>query len=192
MRLQPKTMQLYAATIALTLAPAAVADIILTFDDLGLPDGTIITDQYADLGITFSVPGGSALLMTARFPIFPGEPQGLQHGEVEDVAIITDRETGFGPLVGAWIDFGSVGDGVMIEAFDGPGGTGNLLGSDSTLTESFISVSAPNIQSVVFSQVGGGATYLIDNFTFQLIPAPSGLALLGMAGLLGTGRRRRQ
>ena len=28
---------------------------------------------------------------------------------------------------GAWIDFGILGDGIMLEAFDGPGGTGSLL-----------------------------------------------------------------
>ncbi len=32
----------------------ASADIVLTFDDLGLPDGTAVTDQYARFGVMFS------------------------------------------------------------------------------------------------------------------------------------------
>ena len=50
---------------------------VLTFDDLGLPHGTIITDQYADEGVVFSPLNGQLELRTATQPIFPDEPQGL-------------------------------------------------------------------------------------------------------------------
>ena len=162
-----------AGALALTVASVATAETVLNFDGLGLPDQTVITDQYADDGVIFSAPGGAAVVTTASFPIFPLEPQGLYSNAgdrpffVEPlVADIADGAS----MVGVWIDFGAtVGTGMKIEAFDGSGGTGQLLGSDSTTSETFISVSALTIRSVVISQVNDAdaTTYLIDNFTFE-------------------------
>ena len=56
-------------------------------------------------------------------------------------------------------------NGVQLTAYDGPDGTGNVLGTASTTTESFIAVRAPNIRSAIFESLGG-ATYLIDNLTY--------------------------
>ncbi len=155
----------------------ASADIVLTFDDLGLPDGTAVTDQYARFGVMFSASrGGTTRIVTASQPIFPAEPQGLYNDEcIFGVAFTEPIIANFPVAVtsaGAFIDFGNIGTGIKIEAFDGPGGTGNLLGTDSTINEVFIGVDAPGIRSVVFSQAGGNlATYLIDNFTLALAPS---------------------
>ncbi len=158
--------------VALAVASAANAQTVLNFDELGLPDDTVITDQYADEGVIFSAPGGDAVVITASFPIFPLEPQGLYSNAGDQPffmePIVADIADG-ASMVGVWIDFGSVVSGMKIEAFDGFGGTGQLLGSDSTTSETFISVSALIIRSVVISQVNDedSTTYLIDNFTFD-------------------------
>ena len=159
--------------VVLAVVSPATAETVLNFDELGLPDDTVITDQYAEEGVIFSAPGGDAVVTTASFPIFPQEPQGLYSNAgdrpffVEPlVADIADGAS----MVGVWIDFGAtVGTGMKIEAFDGSGGTGQLLGSDSTTSETFISVSALIIRSVVISQVNDedATTFLIDNFTFE-------------------------
>ena len=126
--------------VVLAVASSATAETVLNFDELGLPDDTVITDQYAEEGVIFSAPGGDALLVTATSPIFPPEPQGLYSPFFQEplVADIADGAS----MVGVWIDFNGVGTGMKIEAFDGSGGTGQLLGSDSTTSETFISVSA--------------------------------------------------
>jgi len=150
------------STVTLTLSPT-VTTRVLIFDDLGLPDGTVVTNQYP--GVTFSAPGANTTqVVTATFPLFPNEPQGLYNDPGFVEPIIVDFAANQS-AAGAFIDFGGPGDGIKIEAFDGPGGTGNLLASDSTSSETFIGVNAEGIQSVVFSQVGSGATYLIDNLT---------------------------
>ena len=141
---------------------------VLTFDDLGLPHGTIITDQYADQGVIFAPLNGQLELRIASDPIFPDEPQGLAEIPYFESVIVADFESG-ADSVGAWIDFGFVGNGVIIEAFDGPAATGNLLASATTTSEEFLGVSANGILSVRFMKVSGPSTsFLIDNFTFEL------------------------
>ena len=57
----------------------------------------------------------------------------------------------------------------MIEAFDGPGATGNLLASASTTEEEFLGVAASGIKSVRFMKVPGDErSFCIDHFTFVL------------------------
>ncbi len=157
---------LICAVTAVTASTAQAAVTVLTFDDLGLPNNTIITDQYEDQGVIFSPQNGQLEIRTASSPIFPDEPQGLAeipYGEsviIADFLLPTDA-------AGAWIDFGYFGDGVIIEVFDGPGATGNLLASNITQFEEFLGVEADGIQSVRFMKAGGQVSFLIDNFEFQ-------------------------
>ena len=71
------------AVVVLVLASAnllpvrAGAETVLTFDDLGLPNATEITDQYADQGVIFSPVEGVLLIDIATTPIFPEDPQCL-------------------------------------------------------------------------------------------------------------------
>ncbi len=150
-------------------ALAIQADVtVLTFDDLSLPNNTIITDQYSDQGVIFSPLNGELELRTASFPIFPEDPQGLAEIPYFTSVIIADFLSSAN-AVGAWIDFGNIGNGVIIEAFDGSGATGNLLASATTTAEEFLGVEADGIQSVRFMKVPGGAvSFLIDHFTFEL------------------------
>ena len=79
----------------------------------------------------------------------------------------------FSPMVsfvGAIVDFGMIDSGVMLTAYDGPGGTGNLLGSMATIDEVFISVSDVMIASARFETLGSDDTYLIDNLTYGHSP----------------------
>jgi hypothetical protein len=179
---------LVALVAAINTAPSA-AD-VLTFDDLQLPAGSIITNQYAARGVILSPLNGQLQLVQATGPLFPQQPIGLAEIPFSTSVIVADFPTG-ASSAGAFIDFGNIGAGVQIQAFDGPGATGNLVGSASVTSEVFLGVSAPLIRSIRFSNVGSlVTTYLIDNLTFVLIPAPSAAGLLMTAGFFAFRRRR--
>jgi hypothetical protein len=174
---------------ALATSLPAAAD-ILTFDDLGLPHGTVITNQYAGRGVLFAPQDGEIQLRAATNPIFPLEPMGLTEIPYGSSVIIANFPLG-ALSAGAWIDFGQNSSPVTIEAFDGPGATGTIIASAQTTIESLLQVQAPGIRSVrIRALPPGPVTFLIDNFTFQLIPAPAAAAILP-AGLLLASRRRR-
>ena len=168
----------------------ANAQTVLTFDDLGLRHGTIITDQYVGQGVLFSPLNGQLELRTATYPIFPEDPMGLAEILYFESVIIVDFLPG-ASSAGAWIDFSTGSAGLMLEAFDGPGGTGNLLGSTTTTTESFLGLELPGIKSVRFeSTPNATSAFLIDNFTFTLVPAPGTLSLFALGGVIVSRRRR--
>ena len=184
-------MTLRSCPIAVLFVSVANAQTVLTFDDLGLRHGTIITNQYVGQGVLFSPLNGQLELRTATVPVFPGDPMGLAEIPYFESVIIVDFLPG-ATSAGAWIDFG---DGpspdVMLEAFDGPGGTGNLLGSISTTTESFLGLELIGIKSVRFeSAPNGTSAFLIDHFTFTLVPGPGTLSLFALGGLIVARRRR--
>lgn len=97
--------------LVVTVATAAGAQKVLTFDELGLPADTIITDQYASRGVLFSPQDGVLRLISASEPLFPSEPMGLAEIPYWSSVIVADF-TGDALSAGAWIDFGLVGDGV--------------------------------------------------------------------------------
>ncbi len=142
---------------------AGAVQIVETFE--GFPVGTVLTTQIP--GLTISASTGTATVQTASSPVVPGEPQGLAHLPYFDYPdyLIID----FSPMVsfvGAIVDFGQVDSGVMLTVYDGPGGTGNLLGSMATTDEVFISVGGVTIASARFETLGED-TYLIDNLTYD-------------------------
>lgn len=54
-----------------------------------------------------------------------------------------------------------------------------MLGTATTTSEELLTVAASGIRSVRFSHAGAGTvTYLIDNFTFTLVPAPGVFAVV--------------
>ena len=192
----------FVALVVLVLAGAsllpvsAAVETVLIFDDLGLPNGTVFTDQYADQGVIFSPQDGELQLQTATTPLFPEDPQGLAEIPYFTSVIIADF-TPSASAAGAWIDFGGVALGVMIEAFDGPNATGNQLATAETTEEEFLGVQASGIKSVRIMKVESPAqrSFLVDHFTFKLeadggdgVPAVSGrgavvLTLLVLATL---------
>ena len=192
MKLRSTVVLVSIILVAILGESGTFAQNVLVFDDLGLADDSLVTNQYP--GVTFSAtPGGSTRIVTATSPIFPGDPQGLYNDDPGSLGygftepIIVDFSIAVSSA-GAFVDFGGFGDGIRVDAFDATGGSGALLGSDSTVEESFIGVSAPGIRSVVFSQNGPDiATYLIDHVTY--VPEPSSLVFLGLGGLICFGRR---
>lgn len=186
---------LTAFVLSLWVGTANAALIVETFESYGT--GTIITNQL--IGLTVSAAdGGAASIATATTPVVPGEAQGIYNnlGETFTSALIFDFLIA-GSSIGAIVDFGDIGSGLQIVAYDGAGGTGNILGTASTLTETFIGVNAAGIQSAVFSQAGqSNATWLLDNLTYDTdqgtaVPAPATLVLFGLA-LTGLGWSRRR
>lgn len=188
---------LTAFTLSLWVGTANAALIVENFESFG--DGTIITNQLTGLTVT-AADGGDASIASASFPVVAGEPLGIYNtaGSIGfQSALIFDFLT-LGSSIGAIVDFGGFGTGLQIVAYDGVGGTGNILGTASTLTEAFIGVNAVGIRSAVFSQAGQtNATWLLDNLTYDTdpgtrVPVPATLALfgLGLAGLSWSRRKK--
>ena len=74
------------------LPVSAAVETVLIFDDLGPPDDTVFTDQYADQGVIFSPQDGELQLRTASTPVFPEDPQGLAEIPYFTSVIIADFE----------------------------------------------------------------------------------------------------
>lgn len=175
----------FALPIVFCTISANAAVVIESFESF--TPGTIITDQIAGLAVSAAM-GGNAVISLASDPVLPFEPHGLYNdapGQFDrgfEFALIFDFVTS-GFTIGAIVDFGEIGTGLQVVAYDGPNGTGNVLGIASTTTETFIGVTAPGIKSAVFSQAGDTpATWLIDNLTYEtIVPAPPALLLFATA-----------
>ena len=91
------------------------------------------------------------------------------------------------------MNFGFAGN-LVVEAFDGPSGSGTLLDTSSRQTNGFLGVGAQGIQSVVFSQGDiGNPTFLLDNFTFTstAVPEPGSFVAAVFIGICMFFRRQR-
>ena len=79
---------------------------------------------------------------------------------------------------------------VLIQFDSGPDQLFNFAYPDQISFFGFIS-DAQDITSVIIDNNGGSFGFDFDNFTYDVVPAPGALALLGIAGLIGTRRRRK-
>ncbi|MCH8150794.1 MAG: hypothetical protein IH830_00290 [Planctomycetes bacterium] len=144
----------------------------------GFPDGTFITDQYADLGILFTDGNDNIFLSDNGFP---NDGAGLFGGGFTPIAVSFDTPQ-------AWIAVDFPGDvqfelfreGVLIYTSSefGIGGVGNFAGLVSSEFFDAAVILDPVDQSV-----------FIDDLHFG-VPAPGGLGLLAVAALLPRRRRR--
>ena len=144
----------------------------------GFPDGTLITDQYADLGVLF-VGGNENIFLSDNG--FPNDGAGLFGGGLL-IAVAFDTPQ-------AWIavDFPgriqfelfSAGELIYTSNEFGVGGVGNFAGLVSTELFDLAVMSDPSDMDV-----------FIDDLHFG-VPSPPVLALLALAGLFSARRRRR-
>lgn len=199
MRCYKKFTIIVALCLALAGANIGRAAPTTVIDFESLADGEIVYDQFLGLGVIF---GGNVSVLqdgTSLNPDFP--PHSGINVIYDDPALGPGafRMIAVGPLwamAGGYVT-GNTDVTLTAYALDhsvlGTTSTGgaNYIGAGTGLLPNiFLSISAPDIFYVVFSDSGNSFT--VDDFTFQPIPAP-GAILLGSigAGLVGWLRRRR-
>jgi len=194
-------------TILMSLAFASVAHATLiteTFE--GFADGPISSDALPGLIIS-AADGGTPSIVTASDPVVPGQPKGIYNDTSSapfESALIFDF-VGIGMSIGALVDFGEIGPGLRLAAYDGPGGTGNQLATTTTLTDGDLLqiTGATNIKSVIFSKITPDpltTTWLLDNLVYEFesdveppdpvsLPTTLPLLLLALGGLAWSRRQ---
>ncbi|MFH1718729.1 MAG: hypothetical protein ABIF19_15345 [Planctomycetota bacterium] len=176
------------------LGVAGTANAAITFDEF--PLGTIVSNQYAGLGVEFL-----AGPLTGRLPqlsmngAMPDQPVLRPTGEPDYYTFQGDFWMKFTtPVVDVTFDSG-YWDGVgtaVIHVYDPGMGFLVALSNTSTGVDTISISGLGQIGYVYFNSIGDGAGGDIDNLDFSQIPAP-GAILLGSigAGLVGWLRRRR-
>ncbi len=150
-----------------------------TIDFTGYPRGTIVTDQYEDLGITF---GPFQMYVQQTSSAFPSDGFGLSGVGNSPIGFsFFEPQTWVGVDYpgGAQIELYSQGELIYQSGFYLPPGDSNFLGVLSP---------APFDMVIVRCPAGAGQAN-IDNLYFG-VPAPSALSILGMALWRRRGRRR--
>jgi len=186
-----------AVNIANTLAQAPTYSTTLTFDEAGGPTGLVAPNSFAALGIS-SIVGGSQNLNVANgtsfYPWAPSNRVGYGNFGIhinfstdltEFSAQVWDNGGNPGPFGGLYFNLRDNGVLVGSGAFSGPfGGVGNTWFNITTTA------------GTVFDEISfGGNAFgfpetMVDNMSWNAVPAPGALALLGLAGMVGSRRRR--
>jgi hypothetical protein len=177
-------------------SPGLASPTVIDFESLA--ELEIVDNQFLGLGADFN--GSTSVLSSGGLlnPLFPPYSGDKVIYDDPSLGIGIIRIDAVGPL---WCMAGGYVTGNSNVTLTAYASDSSVLGTDSTgganyigagtglLPNIFLSVSAPNIAYVEFSD--GGNSYTVDNFTFQ-IPAP-GAILLGSLGicLVGWLRRRR-
>jgi hypothetical protein len=186
-------------SLALMAPSSGLAGITTVIDFESLADQEIVNDQFLGLGADF---GGTASILklgASLNPIFP--PNSGSNVIFDDPTLGTGiiRVDAVGlpwAMAGGYVT-GNANITLTAYASDssvlGTASTGgaNYIGAGTGLLPNiFLSVTAPSIAYVEFSDTGN--TYVVDDFTLQSIPAP-GAILLGSigVGVVSWLRRRR-
>jgi len=187
MNCSSRIASLFLFAVVLTLSTSAVASIIIDFE--GPPTGLITGFEYAGLGVIFASEGGTGA-------------QEYDYGEDLTEEITSDNW--YRPLL---IDF--VNPSISSEDW-----TADYVSMENKHDEDYWVVTAYDLngtllatqivnyqaQWVTFSGIGdihsikldaGTTAFAMDNFTFELIPEPATLLILGFGGLALLRKRTR-
>lgn len=184
-------------------ASASLIDFETFPDGSPVPNGTLITNQYASLGVSgffTTAPDGPQVLETALTGQSGSRTLGGRGGAFDFVQPITI--TFSAPMSSASILALDVGEaGLILEAFLGATrvdstmvvGAGRGLGIGYAET---MSVSHPGgFDSLTIRQaldgVPYGDGYLVDDLNFTTVPGPGVVSVAGLGLLAATRRRRR-
>lgn len=204
------------ATLLTIATPTWAAPVVIDFDTLpgggSIADGTVITDQYDSLGVTFSafengvLSAGGPVATTDfapggqdgnRLGNFIGDPMNPISGASRADVLRID----FASLVdNVSFDFfpqGSQGGNTLVEAFDGMGG---LLFSGTTGISGFPVIAnyvlpVNGVSRIDITQPTDSWNWGLDDLTFEessAVPEPTSLCLLAIGGFGLAIRRRRQ
>jgi hypothetical protein len=152
-----------------------------TIDFTGYPQGTLITTQYDELGVTFTSSDPDFVLFGET--VFPLDGVGLNGLSVVELTLsqpshaFAYHHPGRQYLTLLW-----QGNEIYSSPILGGSGVGFFDGITSTLP-------FDQVRILRLPEPFGGVVS-IDNIYFSTVPGPSGAALLALAGLLGRGRRR--
>jgi MYXO-CTERM domain-containing protein len=199
-------------TASLLLSVDCQAGVVLIdFDNLPgggtIPSGTNMGEQYASLGVHFSAweDGAPAIADAAEIfaALFPNPPANEGNAwfnldaedafgnradimrvefdaPVNDVSWYTDSEGG------------PPAPGIRFEAYDADGFLIEtvFVGDTGFPMFQFTQFTMDGISRIDMLQPADGWGWSIDNLSFTPVPAPGALALLGLAGLASSRRRR--
>lgn len=167
--------------LTFTVGPGADG-LFVGIPDVTMPGGNNVNFFAGD----FFPTSGVAVFSPDAYPS-PGSPN-------PDGALIVDFDE---PRMGVGAFFLDVeGEVSSIEAFDGPGGTGNslaivLLQNKGDNSQSFAGIVAPDgIRSAILIMGGPTEGVGIDDLSFGPIPEPATILLLGLGGLALMIKRR--
>ena len=167
---------------------------------------TSLTTLYSPLGVTFSAPGGS---QNGGAILNVGSSFGVSaRSGTNFLAFNPDSSLANGgiPMDPETIDFASAESLVTLYAATGQNGTASfelegylegvlVASSSATSTSGYVplSVSFPGGMNRVVLSGDAGRPFVVDDLSFQSVPEPSTLALLGAGGLglIGWAWRRR-
>jgi hypothetical protein len=183
-------------------APAIASQVVMTFEGVG--DQVPVGSFYSGLGITFS---GNALGIidsdVGGSGNFGGEPSpSTCFFWLSGADSVMDVSNGFQGYFGLW--YTAINNPGSVTLFDGPGGTGNALGTLNlpvTLSDGgdptgafspFVYVDL-TFSGTCYSVDFGGTENQIgfDNVTLGAVPEPASALMLSASGLLLRRRRAR-
>lgn len=196
------TASLFGAALAsLLVAPELQADVVinntgitdpaqtLTFSELSFETGTPITDQFSGFGVTFS----PSMFYNVQPLFFPTDFLASfdLKGTQNNVSIFFSKD-----VTGAALalqsnpedtTFTALYNGVVVETF-------TTLTQLSFLPDLTHASDFYGFENIVFDELrieNASEIFQIDNLQYTFVPGPFSGALLGLAALCGTRRRRR-
>ena len=185
----------HVVTLIAALTPATVyGNTIIDFDSLAV--GTVVTNQFAEA--TFSSIAGMVNVVRADFDF----------GPLSFPNYICTQDGGLNCVNPTFVDFTNPVNNLtflaMGDDFAGVQATVDVFENgifsatfDIVVDGIFDTVHTvdltgfTNVTRIEIGNITDGGGLAWDRFEFRVIPAPSALALLGVAGLMGTRRRRR-